>query len=87
MELNRGLLKDATEQGLISESQSEQLWDFLEARSQNIPHFRASHILYYFGGLIAIGAMSLFMTLGWEQFGGWGLFFIALAYSLSLIHI
>ena len=83
MELNRGLLKDATEQGLISESQSEQLWDFLEARSQNIPHFRASHILYYFGGLIAIGAMSLFMTLGWEQFGGWGLFFIALAYAAA----
>jgi hypothetical protein len=81
MELNRGLLKDATEQGLISASQAESLWDFLEARSQNIPRFRASHILYYFGGLIAIGAMSLFMTLGWEQLGGWGLFFIALAYS------
>ena len=29
MELTRTLLKDATEQGLISESQAEQLWDFL----------------------------------------------------------
>jgi hypothetical protein len=25
--------------------------------------------------------MSLFMTLGWEAFGGWGLFFIALTYA------
>jgi hypothetical protein len=33
------------------------------------------------GGFIAIGAMSLFMTLGWETFGGWGLFFIALTYA------
>jgi hypothetical protein len=33
--------------------------------------------------LIAIGAMSLFMTLGWERFGGWGLFCIAIAYAVA----
>jgi hypothetical protein len=33
------------------------------------------------GGLIAIGAMTLFMNLGWESFGGWGIFFISLAYA------
>jgi hypothetical protein len=42
-------------------------------------------VLYYLGGLIAIGAMSLFMTLGWESFGGWGLFAIALAYAVAAI--
>jgi peptidoglycan/LPS O-acetylase OafA/YrhL len=31
-----------------------------------------SHVLYYFGGMLVIGAMSLFMTLGWELFGPWG---------------
>lgn len=81
MELNRGLLKDAVDSGLISEQQSEQLWKFLSERGKEIPSFRFTHILYYLGGLIAIGAMSLFMTLGWERFGGWGLFFIALAYA------
>ena len=25
-----------------------------------------AHILYYLGGMIAIGAMTLFMTLGWR---------------------
>ena len=81
MELNRPLLADAVERGILSEAQSQQLWDFLSSQSQATAHFRFTHILYYLGGMIAIGAMSLFMNLGWERFGGWGLFFIALAYA------
>jgi hypothetical protein len=81
MELNRSHLKDAAENGLISEKQAEDLWKFLDAQVQDTPSFRTTHILYYLGGFIAIGAMSLFMTLGWETFGGWGLFFIALTYA------
>lgn len=81
MELNRSLLKEAIENGLINEQQAERLWEFLNERTKDTPSFRTTHILYYLGGLIAIGAMSLFMTLGWERFGGWGLFFIALAYA------
>ncbi len=81
MELNRSLLKEAAENGLISEQQADQLWKFLGERGKDTPSFRFTHILYYLGGLIAIGAMSSFMTLGWERFGGWGLFFIAFAYA------
>lgn len=81
MELKRNLLKEAVDEKLITEQQAQQLWDFLSERSQDTASFRFTHILYYLGGMIAIGAMSLFMTLGWESFGGWGLFFIALAYA------
>jgi hypothetical protein len=81
VELNHRLLKEATENGLISEQQAEQLLNFLGDRGKDTPSFRFMHVLYYLGGLIAIGAMSLFMTLGWERFGGWGLFCIALAYA------
>ncbi len=81
MELKRTHLNQAAEGGLISHQQADQLWTFLSERAIDTPSFRFSHILYYAGGLIAIGAMSLFMTLGWESFGGWGLFFIALAYG------
>ncbi|MDY0138056.1 MAG: DUF2157 domain-containing protein, partial [Thiomicrospira sp.] len=81
MELKRTHLNQAAEDGLISHQQADQLWFFLTERSQDTPSFRFAHILYYAGGLIAIGAMSLFMTLGWETFGGWGLFLIALAYG------
>ena len=81
MQLTRPQLEDAVRQGLITSRQAEQLWRFLDQLNQDTPGFRVTHILYYLGGLIAIGAMSLFMTLGWERFGGWGLFGIALAYA------
>jgi len=81
MNLNRNLLQEATTKGLITDQQAEQLWAFLTEQGHNTPSFRATHILYYLGGMIAIGAMSLFMNMGWEHFGGWGLFFIALAYA------
>lgn len=81
MKLNRPLLDEAVRRGLVSDAQGEALWDFLSERAADTPSFRFTHILYYLGGLLAIGAMTLFMTLGWERFGGWGLFFIALLYA------
>ncbi|MEX0957743.1 MAG: DUF2157 domain-containing protein [Burkholderiales bacterium] len=83
MDLNREMLKQAAAEGLLSEQQAERLWQFLHARGADTPGFRFTHILYYLGGMIAIGAMSLFMTMGWERFGGWGLMCIALAYAVA----
>ena len=79
--VSRHTLQAAVQKGLLSEAQAERLWTFLSERQQDTPGFNFTHILYYLGGLIAIGAMTLFMTLGWERFGGWGIFFIALAYA------
>lgn len=81
MTLPRSRLEQAAERGLIRPDQVEPLWAFLAGPQQAAPSFRFTHILYYLGGLIAIGAMSLFMTLGWSAFGGWGLLGIALAYA------
>ena len=47
---------------------------------QQGPRFTFTNVLYYLGGMLAIGAMSIFMTLGWQSFGDWGVFFIALFY-------
>lgn len=82
MQLNRHDLRDAVDDGVISDQVADSLWQFLSERGQDTPSFRAVHILYYLGGIIAISAMTLFMTLGWERFGGWGLFSIALVYAL-----
>ena len=83
MELKRGFLDEAVEKGLLAPGQVEPLWGFLAGRAEEVPGFRLAHILYYLGGMIAIGAMSLFMNLGWERFGGWGLLGIALAYAVA----
>ena len=81
MNLNRTDLEAAAERGIIAPQQVAALWDYLGQRAADTPSLRLTHVLYYLGGLIAIGAMTLFMTLGWERFGGWGLFAIALAYA------
>ncbi len=81
MKITRKNLQEAVDANILSEQQAEQLIDFFQGRADIGPSFNFTHVLYYLGGLIAIGAMSLFMTLGWEAFGGWGIFFISLAYA------
>ena len=82
----RGDLQAAAQAGIVTPAQADRLWSFLRERSLNQladqPGFNATNILYYLGGLIAIGAMTLFMNLGWERYGGWGLFGISIAYAL-----
>jgi hypothetical protein len=80
MQITRAALDEAEAKGLLSKGQGLALWTFLVEREQETPSFRPAHILYYLGGLIAIGAMTLFMTLGWERFGGMGLLLISVAY-------
>lgn len=49
------------------------------------PRFSFTNTLYYFGGMLAIGAMTLFMTLGWELFGPWGVLALALGYMAGAL--
>lgn len=87
MQIERRHLADATEAGIVSPAQADRLWTYLAERlaaaggADEAPRFDFTHVLYYLGGMLAIGAMSLFMTQGWERFGGWGVFFIALLYA------
>lgn len=81
MNISRGTLDDAAKKGVISEEQANNLWKFINEQSKDNASFSFTHVLYYLGGLIAIGAMSLFMTIGWESFGGFGLFFISAVYA------
>ena len=85
MRLTRSMINEAVANGVLGEEQGRALWDFLSRREQETPSFRAAHILYYLGGLIAIGAMTLFMTLGWERFGGGGLVLISSVYCVAAL--
>lgn len=88
-------LQAAVREGLITGQQSQQLWERWvgKARVQTTvpaslahgPRFSFTNVLYYFGGMVAIGAMTLFMTLGWQQFGDWGLLAIAVGYLVACL--
>lgn len=82
MQITRAALDEAESRSVLQPGQAAGLWAFLQERERDTPTFKPAHILYYLGGLIAIGAMTLFMTLGWERFGGRGLLVIALCYAV-----
>src|SRR6185503_3556622 len=88
----RSDLEGAVREGILDARQADRLVAFLSggtAPSAAGPRFTFVHVLYYLGGMIAIGAMSLFMTLGWNSLGGWGGFLTAVCYgglALALTH-
>lgn len=82
MNFTKKNLEDAVSKDILTNEQLEKLIDFLNKQPQTSPGFNFTNILYYLGGLIAIGAMTLFMNLGWESFGGIGIVFISLFYML-----
>ncbi|MFB9887739.1 hypothetical protein [Balneatrix alpica] len=89
MRINRQDMDEACQALQLPAHTSAALWQKLQERQLNRAHFSFTHILYYFGGLMAIFAMTLFMTLGWESFGGWGICLLALLYiagGLALAH-
>lgn len=91
-------LEDAARDGLVTPDQAHKLWQRWSAGLANAPaasaaayasgpRFNFTHVLYYFGGMVAIGAMSLFMTLGFEQMGPWGLLLISVAYAFACLKV
>ncbi|MGQ5523291.1 DUF2157 domain-containing protein [Chitinimonas sp. PSY-7] len=81
MKVDRADLTRAEEVGLLQSGQAEALWSFLSMQPQTTAQFRFAHILYYLGGMIAIGAMSLFMTVGYQTWGPVSLTVFAGAYG------
>lgn len=90
MNITRKSLTEAVDKDIISHQQANTLFEFLKEQHKDQPQFTFNHVLYYLGGLIAIGAMTLFMNLGWESFGGAGIVLISVLYAaigLKLTHV
>jgi hypothetical protein len=91
-------LQAATADGILTPGQAQALWDKLarlHAPGAGVlpgglhagPAFSFTNTLYYFGSMVAIGAMSLFMTLGWQSFGAWGLAAISAGYLVACLMV
>ena len=78
MRIERAQLDTAVGRGIIDRAQAAALWSHLQAEPQDSPQFSFNHLLYYLGGMVAIGGVSVFVTLGWETLGGIGLALVAL---------
>ena len=71
MKVTRKKLESAVAEEIISQEQSDNLYNFLQALPANGPSFDFTHILYYMGGLIAIGAMTDGDVGGWQGIVFW----------------
>lgn len=102
VELRLQDLKEAARDGLLTEAQAQMLWqrwsrtatgqttmpaERTAAPVPSSPTFGFVNVLYYFGGLVAIGAMSLFMTLGFQSLGAGALLGIGLVYLLACLKV
>lgn len=83
MNLHSRDLEAAVQRGIITKEQMEALAALATSGDSASPKFDFIHLLYYLGALIVIGAMGMFMTLGWESFGGGGIFAVSLLYAAA----
>ena len=69
---------------MISAQQAELLWDKLGelGTSSKRSKFDVANVAYYFGALIVMSALGWLMNLGWEKFGGLGIFLLATCYAV-----
>ena len=80
------LRKAATSSG-ISPDKADLLWQALQSNPPfaEKPKFDVTHVAYYLGALIVIGAMGWFMNTAWEKFGGVGIFIIASCCAICFV--
>jgi hypothetical protein len=82
--IDRDRLQDAVAAGVLPAECAQSLWQWLCAQESEspAPRFQMAHLLYYLGGLIAIGAISLFITLAWDTMGAWPLLIFGIGVAL-----
>ncbi|WP_151637966.1 DUF2157 domain-containing protein [Noviherbaspirillum aerium] len=90
MKLKREDLQAAADAGFIEPAQIDGLLDFLGRRlapgqAPGMARFSGTHVLYYLGGMLAIGAATLFATLAVEAAGMPALLLISSLYAIAAI--
>jgi hypothetical protein len=92
MMIKREDLEAAATAGALNAAEIDGLLAFLSARTAAVPRaggarFSGTHVLYYLGGMLAIGAASLFATLAVEALGMGALLGLSLLYALFAVMV
>jgi hypothetical protein len=85
MKLSKEDLLWSAEQGLITKEQALRLWEALDRRKQKEPKFDLTHVLYYLGAFVVMGALGWLMNDAWTGLGGGALAVLACMYGLGFI--
>ena len=71
----------AVDEQVITSEVRDNLVTALTTRNGQKPSLIFTHVLYYLGGLIIIGAMTLYLSLAWDSLSGASMLAIALLYA------
>jgi hypothetical protein len=85
MRVSREDLAWAVSERILTSEQADSLWERLAHRVDNRPKLDIATVSYYLGALVVMSAMGWFMTLGWQKFGGIGIFLIATVYAVGFL--
>jgi hypothetical protein len=86
--LNRKALEEAADHGLLYYGQIKPLIEFLEQRQHRLhddSRFNATTVLLYLGGMLAIGACTVFSNLALEKWGMRVLFAMSSVYLIAAL--
>lgn len=83
-------LQAVRDAGLIDDTKLAEIRSFLEQREpaltrQTAPRFDLTHVLWYAGALIVIGAMGLFTNEAFNRMGGWALAACGATYLVAFL--
>jgi hypothetical protein len=83
-------LRSIRDAGLIDDTKMKEIAAFLAERASRsttapVPRFDLTHVLWYAGALIVIGAMGLFTNEAFNRMGGWALTACGAAYLVILL--
>ncbi|MDP1835737.1 MAG: hypothetical protein Q8K75_07395 [Chlamydiales bacterium] len=83
MEFSKDDFYQTAEKVGIPQEKVDVFWSALEKKGKpSKAGISISELLFYFGAMIIISAMTWFMSLSWEWFGGGGIFLISVGYAL-----
>lgn len=88
MTIKREDLQAAADAGVLDPAEIDGLLAFLARRAAQLPQagaarFSGTHVLYYLGGMLAIGAATLFATLAVEAVGMGALLVLSVLYAAA----
>ena len=70
-------------EGILPHGAASAAWNELCRQHSDQPQFNTANVIYYFGALVVISAMTWFMTEAWNEFAGGGLFVVAILYATA----
>lgn len=77
----------AVEESILTSDVRDNLVSALKRKYEHRPSLTFANVLYYLGGLIIIGAMTLYVGMSWDDLRGGGYLAVALVYAALFVGI